>query len=178
VTDEVFDPGAILSILVRRGVRFVVIGGLAGNLRGTPVVTYDLDVCYARTDEDLARMSAALDALHARLRVAREDAELDFPLDERSLRRGDSFTLTTDLGPFDILGTPSGTAGYADLDAGATEFDLGDGVRVRVASVDDLIRMKRASARAKDHAQLAHLEALREEIDQLREDGTDPQQGR
>ncbi len=46
-----------------------------------------------------------------------------------------------------------------------------------VASVDDLIRMKRASARTKDIAQLAHLEALREEIAELEAEGIDPQQG-
>ena len=177
MSDDVFDPDRILSILVEQGVRFVVIGGLAGNLRGTPVVTHDLDVCYARRDDDLVRMAAALELVHARLRVARETDEVVFPLDERSLRLGDSFTLKTDFGPFDILGTPSGTKGYEDLAAGATTFDLGGNTFVLVASVDDLIRMKRASARTKDIAQLAHLEALREEIAELEAEGIDPQQG-
>ena len=177
MSDDVFDPDRIFSILVEQEVRFVVIGGLAGNLRGTPVVTHDLDVCYARRDDDLVRMAAALELVHARLRVAREADEVVFPLDERSLRLGDSFTLKTDFGPFDILGTPSGTKGYEDLAAGATTFDLGGNTFVLVASVDDLIRMKRASARTKDIAQLAHLEALREEIAELEAEGIDPQQG-
>jgi hypothetical protein len=177
VSDDVFDPDRLLATLVDQEVRFVVIGGLAGNLRGTPVVTHDLDVCYARRDDDLVRMAAALKVVHARLRVAREEDEVVFPLDERSLRLGDSFTLKTDFGPFDILGTPSGTKGYEDLAAGATTFDLGEHTLVLVASVDDLIRMKRASARTKDIAQLAHLEALREEIAELEAEGIDPQQG-
>jgi hypothetical protein len=174
---DVFDPDRLLATLVDHEVRFVVIGGLAGNLRGTPVVTYDLDVCYARERADRERMAVALSELHASLRVARDDGELQFPLDARALALGDTFTLRTDFGPFDILGTPSGTRGYDDLAAGATQFEVADGVVVMVASVEDLIRMKRASARTKDIAQLAHLEALEEEIRQARADGSDPQQG-
>ncbi|HEY6566669.1 MAG TPA: hypothetical protein VI341_04040 [Actinomycetota bacterium] len=177
MTDDVFDPDRLLTILLQHEVRFVVIGGLAGNLRGTPVVTHDLDVCYDRARDNLEAMASALAAMHATLRVAREDADLAFPLDARALVLGDSFTLRTDFGPFDILGTPSGTSGYEDLVVGATSFEIADGVIVQVSSIEDLIRMKRASARTKDIAQLAHLEALDHEIDRYREEGFDPQQG-
>ena len=43
-----FDPLTALRTLVERGVRFVLIGGYAGALRGSPVITGDLDICYAR----------------------------------------------------------------------------------------------------------------------------------
>jgi hypothetical protein len=172
-----FAPDRLLATLLEHQVRFVVIGGLAGNLRGTPVVTHDLDVCYDRARDNLDSMASALAAMHATLRVAREDADLSFPLDARALILGNSFTLRTDFGPFDILGTPSGTKGYADLVVGATSFEIADGVLVQVSSIEDLIRMKRASARTKDIAQLAHLEALDDEIDRYRDEGFDPQQG-
>ena len=177
MTDDVFDPDRLLTTLLEHEVRFVVIGGLAGNLRGTPVVTHDLDVCYDRARDNLESMASALADMHATLRVAREDADLSFPLDARALVLGDSFTLRTDFGPFDILGTPSGTKGYGDLVVGATSFEVADGVVVQVSSIEDLIRMKRASARTKDLAQLAHLEALEGEIDRFRDEGLDPQQG-
>jgi hypothetical protein len=177
VTEHDFDPDRLLATLVRNGVRFVLIGGVAGNLRGTPVVTYDLDVCYARDREDLERMATALRALHASLRTASDEGDLPFPLDARALSLGDTFTLRTDFGAFDILGTPSGTRGFGDLAAGATPFEIADGVTVFVASIDDLIRMKRASGRTKDLLQLEHLEALREEIERFRREGLDPQQG-
>ena len=48
---------------------------------------------------------------------------------------------------------------------------------VRVASLDDLMRMKRAAGRPKDLIQLEHLGALREEIERFRAQGLDPQQG-
>lgn len=157
-----FDPLASLQVLIGHGVRFIVIGGIAAAARGWPGVTQDLDVCYARDDENLERLAVALRELRARLRGAPED--VPFQLDARTLKNGDAFTFSTTAGDLDCLGTPAGTSGYADLYAGATEENLG-GLGVRVASLDDLIRMKRASARPKDLAALETLGALREEIE-------------
>ena len=161
----VFDPDRILRTLVTREVDFVVIGGLAGNILGTPDVTNDLDVCYARDGDNLERLAAALHDLEARLRVGGgSDEDLVFPIDARSLRLGDSFTFVTVAGDFDVLATPSGTSGYLDLASDARTVEVGEGLSVSVASLDDLIRMKRASARVKDRLHLEHLEALRDEI--------------
>jgi hypothetical protein len=68
----------------------------------------------------------------------------------------------TDGGPFDILGTPSGTGGFEDLARSATPMQL-DGRTTLVASIDDLIRMKRAAGRDKDLIEVEVLGALREE---------------
>ena len=62
------------------------------------------------------------------------------------------------------LGTPSGTGGFRDLDADATTYDLGEGLLVRVVSLDDLIRMKEAASRPKDEAHLHVLSALKQRI--------------
>jgi hypothetical protein len=62
------------------------------------------------------------------------------------------------------LATPSGTAGYDDLAANAAEAVLDDDLVVPVASLDDLIRMKRAAGRPKDRVELEILGALRDEI--------------
>ncbi len=172
-----FDPDAILRALDARGVRFVVVGGLAGNLRGTADVTNDLDVCYARDAENLDRLADALVELGAWLRGPGVPEDIPFVLDALSLRHGDTFTFVTDAGAFDILATPSGTNGFEDLDAGASSIDLGDGLVVRVASLEDLMRMKRAAGRPKDLIQLEHLGALREEVERFRAQGLDPQQG-
>jgi hypothetical protein len=63
------------------------------------------------------------------------------------------------------FGTPSGTNGFADLDASATEEDL-DGLTVRVASIDDLIRMKLAAGRPQDLIAVEWLSALRDEVEE------------
>jgi hypothetical protein len=157
-----FDPLKALRVLLGRGVRFVIIGGFGGRLYGSPSVTNDLDLCYAREKPNLEGMAAALVDLHARLRGAPED--VPFLLDAETLARGDHFTFTTDAGSLDIMGTPAGVEGFEDLDRAATEMDL-DGVRVRVASLDDLIRMKLAARRPKDLIEAEVLGALRDELD-------------
>ena len=152
-----------LEALAARRVRFVVIGGVAANARGSPSVTYDTDVCYARDDQNLERMAAALSDLHARLRGAPEDVPVQ--LDAKTLRMGGSFTFTTDAGSLDILAFPSGApGGYEDLVRNADAMDFG-GFQVKVASLDDLIEMKRHAGRQKDLVEVEILGALRDEID-------------
>jgi len=157
-----FDPLAVLRTLVRHEVRFVLIGGFAAAIRGSPVITGDIDICYARDEENLKRLAAALAELRATLRGA--PSHVPFRLDAGSLKAGDHFTFNTKAGALDCLGTPAGTDGFADIDASATEEDL-DGLVVRVASVDDLIRMKRAAGRPQDLIAVEWLAALRDELD-------------
>ena len=159
-----FDPLRVLRTLHDHRVRFVLIGGYASSVLGAPIVTNDVDVCYERTQENMDRLAAALAALHATLRVAGANEDLPFVLDGRTLAAGDSFSFHTHAGPLDILGTPSGTGGFRDLDADATSYDLGEGLVVRVVSLDDLIRMKEAARRPKDEAHLHVLAALKERI--------------
>ena len=161
MSDPDFDPLAGLRALVDRGVRFVLIGGYAAALRGSPMLTGDVDLCYARDPENLERLAEALRDLGARLRGA--PTEVPFRLDARALEGGDHFTFSTDVGPIDCIGTPAGTDGFHELAAAASDEDL-DGLVVRVASVDDLIRMKRAAGRPQDRIALEWLSALRDEL--------------
>ena len=156
-----FDPLAALRTLLDHEVRFVLIGGFAGALRGSPVITGDLDICCARDDANLARLAEAMRSLDARLRGAPPD--VPFLLDAPTLRAGDHFTFSTSVGPLDILGRPAGTKGFAELDQRATD-EVVDGVKVRVAAIEDLIRMKRAAGRPKDLIALEWLSAVRDEL--------------
>lgn len=157
-----FEPLEALRALLAHGVRFVLIGGYAAAIRGSPMMTGDVDICYARDDENLGRLAAALQALHARLRGAPSD--VPFQLDAPTLKAGDHFTFATSAGALDCLGHPAGTDGFADLEASATDEDL-DGLVVPVASLEDLIRMKRAADRPQDRIALEWLSALRDELD-------------
>ncbi len=159
--DGRFDAGAIVRVLQRHEVEFVVIGGIAGQLWGSPTITQDLDICYAREKTNLEHLAAALRELNAKLRGVKED--VPFQLDARTLFNGDSFTFTTDFGALDCLATPSGTGGYDDLEQAAETMPVGGGRKVRVSSIDDLIRMKRAAGRRKDLLALEELGALRDE---------------
>jgi hypothetical protein len=163
MSEEPFDFLTPLEQLAEGGVRFVVIGGVAASLHGSNVITSDLDICYARDDENLERLARVLAGLGARLRGAPKD--IRFLLDAKTLRKGDHFTFTTRMGPLDLLGTPAGMpGGYEALERGAEEFDL-EGISVKVASIDDLITMKRSAGRPKDLRMVEELGALRDEID-------------
>jgi len=162
---SVYEPFAALATLQRHGVRFVVIGGFAGRLLGSPTMTNDTDVCYDRSPDNLEHLASALSELGARLRGV--DEEVPFILDAKTLERGQNFTFDTTAGPLDILGLPAGVNGFHELEANAAVFDLGDGLRVDVADIDDLIRMKRAAGRPKDRIELEVLAAVREEREAL-----------
>ncbi len=158
-----FDPVRALRTLDAYGVEFVVIGGIAGRLWGSPTVTNDIDVCYRDSPENLERLASALRSLRARLRGV--DNDVPFQHDAAALANGDTFTFVTDAGNLDVLGTPSGTNGFDDLVATAVEMDLAD-LKVMVCDLEDLIRMKRAASRPKDLIEIEVLSALREELDQ------------
>jgi hypothetical protein len=161
-----FDPIRALQTLNRHKVKYVLIGGFAGKLLGSTILTVDIDICYARDRANLERLSAALQELNAYLRGAPEG--LPFRLDADTLQRGDSFTFVTDAGDLDVLGTPSGTAGYEELARNAAALDLGE-VTVQVAALEDLMAMKRASGRPRDRIHLEVLAALRDEIERYAE---------
>jgi hypothetical protein len=156
-----FDPARALAVLNAHRVRYVVIGGIAAAAHGSPMLTSDLDVCYARDDSNLRALANALVALHAQLRGAPQG--LAFQLDHVTLRNGDHFTFVTDAGDLDVLATPAGIDGYDQLVSDAPAVELGDRLRVRIASLDLLIRMKMAAGRPKDLFALETLRAIRDE---------------
>ena len=155
----VFDPRPILGVLAQHQVHFVVIGGIAASLQGSTTITNDFDICYARDKENLERLAAALNELQATLRGVRE--QVAFLLDARTLKAGLNFTFDTKYGPFDCLGAAAGGFDFEQLRRNADGMDL-VGTNVLVASLDDLIRMKRAAGRSKDLIELENLSALRE----------------
>ncbi|HVE65184.1 MAG TPA: hypothetical protein VNC59_01280 [Thermoanaerobaculia bacterium] len=160
-----FDPIPILQVLSGLGVRFVLIGGFAGRLWGSNTVTNDLDICYARDRANLEALAEALRQLGATLRGAPKD--LPFLLDALRLERGDHFTFETKFGDLDCLGTPAGSQGFQDLVDGSSEMVVGS-VRVLVAALQDLIRLKRTAGRPKDLVEVEILAALRDEIERAR----------
>lgn len=158
-----FDLERLLAVLDSWRVSYIVIGGVAGIAHGSPTLTADLDICYERTRPNMSALASALGELGAELQGA--DAGLPFQIDARTLELGDRFTLETDAGALDCLGAPDGTAGYDDLIRDSVPLDA-FGRTVRFASLDDLIRMKRAAGRPKDLIELEVLGALRQEIDE------------
>ena len=65
-----FDPLPMLEVLGRHGVDFVIVGGVAGGAHGSSYPTYDLDIAYERSADNLERLASALRELAATLRGA------------------------------------------------------------------------------------------------------------
>jgi len=156
-----FRPGGLLRTLARGEVDFVVIGGVAVVLQASPRFTRDLDICYAVDTGNLERLGNVLITLDARLRGIDEDVA--FVPDARALRRTQTFTLTTREGNLDLLADPPGSPGYAALRRRADLVEL-DGLSVRVASLEDLLSMKRAAGRPQDAIDVESLEVARSRL--------------
>ncbi len=153
-----FRPGELLQQLVANGVDFVVVGGLAAVMHGSAAITRDLDITYAPDQENLDRLGQALVGLGARLRGVTDD--VPFIPDGRTLNRTRILTLATPDGSIDLLAQPDGAPIYARLRERAWRAKLA-GVEVRIASLDDLIAMKKAAGRPKDLVAVEELEAIR-----------------
>ena len=151
------DPGRIVRALVERGVDFVLIGGLAAVLHGSPRVTQDLDICFATDSVNLEALGDVLVGLGARLAGVNDD--VPFVPDAGTLRNVELLTLDTDAGRVDVLARPAGFPGYSTLRERAERFDLG-GTAFLVASIRDLLAMKEAAGRPKDLADIAELTAI------------------
>ena len=152
----------IIRVLQEAGVEFILVGGVAATAHGSARHTEDLDIVYARTPLNIARLVSALVLYEPYLRGA--PPGLPFRYDAETIRRGLNFTLTTSLGSLDLLGEIVGGGGYDDLFPESIELKI-FGVTCRCIDLDALIRVKRAAGRPKDLEVIAELEALREERD-------------
>ena len=152
-----FRPEILLGRLGHGGVDYVVIGGVAAQAHGSAQFTGDLDICYSAEADNLERLGNALVDLKARLRGVAE--EVPFVPDARTLRRTQILTLETQAGPLDLLIDPSGSPGYDTLAHRAVRVAWA-GTTIKVASLEDLIAMKRAAGRPKDLIAVEELEAI------------------
>ena len=157
-----FDPEALLRLLYRRKIDYVVIGAFAAALHGSPLPTMDLDVCPARTESNVARLA---DLLLVDVRALWETTGVPFArtLDEacERLSAGSLFSFETAHGRLDVVFEPAGTTGYHDLARLAVRRRIGD-LDVDVAALKDIIRSKQAAGRETDLRALPVLRKLLE----------------
>jgi hypothetical protein len=160
-----FQPEQIFLTLADHDVEYVVVGMLAATLHGSPLRTGDADICPSTNAANLERLASALTEMDPRVRGLVDPldpaGEAPFPCDAARLakERG-SLLLSTRYGDLDIVFRPDGTAGYEDLVLNVVRYDLGNGLLVPVASLEDVIRSKTAAGRPKDLYALPTLRAL------------------
>ncbi len=149
----------VLTLLAEHGVRFVLIGGGAAIAHGSARATQDVDVVYARDDDNIRALSESLQEVSPTLRGA--PAGLPFYWDEATIRNGLNFTLATKIGDLDLFGEVAGGGTFESLLADSFEIEV-FGTRCRCVKLERLIQLKKAAGRPKDLEAIAELETLLE----------------
>ncbi|MEM6328905.1 MAG: hypothetical protein AAF790_01520 [Planctomycetota bacterium] len=149
----------IIQTVSRGGIEGILIGGVAGALRGAHRPTRDVDLLYQRDEENYDRIVQAISPLSPYLRGA--PPNLPFKFDTRTIAAGGNFTLTTSAGDLDLLATIAG-GDYDSLLPHAEVMKL-FGEEIKVLDLETLIRVKRAAGRPKDFEAIAELERIAEE---------------
>ena len=145
----------LIDELVGAEVDFVIVGGLAVNAWGHLRGTRDVDLVPDPDPGNLDRLAAVLERLGGRVEVT--GGRLAAGAIGTFLKVGERTSVATELGPVDVLQGLPQVPRYADLRDDAVAVDL-DGTVVRVCSLKALLAMKRASARPRDHEDIAALE--------------------
>lgn len=146
----------LFRVLAAGEVDYLVIGGVAAQVHGRRRTTKDLDIMPAPDTPNLRRLARALRELDARPETL---ASAPPPTAEQLGHAPIVPPLTTRHGELHICNTVPGAGPYAGLRARALTTDLA-GVAVAIVSVDDLIRMKRATGRPGDLEDIAVLTAV------------------
>lgn len=149
----------ILDALSHAEVNFILVGAYAAIAHGAQSQPDDLDICYECSKENYRKLMKAFEPLNARL--VNLHSGLDAALEKHSLAHGTNFTLRTDVGRLDLVGEISGVGGYRDLLPHSVEIQI-EHSNFRIASLNDLIRIKEAGTHPKDHFELLELLALRD----------------
>lgn len=157
-----YRPDLVLEVLERHRVRYVVIGGFAAQLHGSPYDTSDVDVTPDRGRANLERLAEALGELGAEIRTEAGKVPPPLVLEPEALDRFQNLALTTVHGNLDVCLAPDGTHGFDDLRRAATRERITEALEVSVASLADVIRSKEAAGREKDRLHLPTLRRLLE----------------
>ncbi|HVT91066.1 MAG TPA: hypothetical protein VHD56_19595 [Tepidisphaeraceae bacterium] len=148
-----------MKLLSDHKIDFVVIGGVAAALHGSPMATLDIDVCIGFSDAMVSTLISALRPIHPRLRH-RPD-KMPLPEDPSRLTGLKNLYLDTDLGKIDLLGELPGVCSFHELHDKTVMMDVGSGLMCRVLDIDTLIAAKRKAGRDKDKLAIRYLEAIK-----------------
>ncbi len=145
----------VLRRLAANDVEFIVVGMMAGVLRGAPLLTADLDLVHRRSADNVSRLLQVLAGLDA---IYRHDPRRLRPRESHLMSPGHQLLATTH-GDLDCLGTVGEGQTYEDLLDRAPQLNLGEGMSVRVIDLPTLIELKEKAGRPKDLAALPVLRA-------------------
>jgi len=154
--------GGFLKLIERMkkgGVKFVLVGGFAGVVHGCTYVTQDIDICCNFSAANLLALQKALKELHPVHRMTPQRPKLKLTVE--SCTRFKNLYLDTDIGQVDCLASIQGLGDYQDVEKLSEIRDLGGGLRIRVLTIDSLIKARKAMNRPRDREAVLQLETIK-----------------
>ena len=151
----------IVEALAARGIRFVIVGGVAVVLHGVPRTTFDLDVLL---DLNAENVRAFIDVMAEQGLAARAPVD-PFGLADADMRN--TWITQKNLKAFSFADPRGGTVDvllvapvdYAGAIADAQEISV-RAAKVKIASIPTLIRLKEAAGRDKDRSDIEALQLV------------------
>ncbi len=147
----------MLRALVRHEAKFIVVGGVAGGLAGSPLNTLDLDLVYQVDPDNCERLAAALHEIRA---IYKDPAGRRIEPNAERLGMYRVNLLRTSFGDLDLLRSIGPGLEYSALLSRSREYDLEDLRRIRAIDLETLIEAKEIANRPKDHYALPFLKEL------------------
>lgn len=155
------NPDALFDALNDAGVDYIVVGGLAANVRGSDRVTKDIDVVYHTQASNVRKICAVLNAQEPRILVLGKPEGEMVTLTPELLKRHPMLQLSTNLGQIDLLSSIAGFKSYRAIKVASEAFNA-DGRSVPMLTREGVIKSKRALKRPKDIDDIMQIEALAE----------------
>jgi predicted nucleotidyltransferase len=147
----------LLQRLADAGVEFVVVGGYAGVIHGSALITNDVDVCAVLSETNVDKIRTALADLKPVHRMTQR--KLSFLVHPPPGQSMANLYLETEGGVIDILSSVLGVGDFARLKDRAVEAVV-FGRKCAIISLDDLIAAKEAMGREKDLLAVKELRAI------------------
>jgi predicted nucleotidyltransferase len=160
------DYGGIFKEFNEKGIRYIVVGGIAVNLYGIPRMTYDIDLMLDLEEKNIRRFLLLLrdwgfgpklpvDAMDLARREKREDW-----ISNKNMKAFNLVNPKWAISEIDVV--IDSPVSYEEASQRANYFNLRD-VSIPVVSLDDLIRMKEKTDRKQDRADIRYLKRLKDE---------------
>lgn len=148
------DLSQLLEKLCASGVEFILVGGLAAVIQGSPITTMDVDIVHNRTPDNIKRLVSFLENAEAMYR--RPDDKIIKPVAADFSGMG-HILLTTRMGPLDILSFIEDRKTYEELIGHTMKIPF-RGYTLRVLDLKTMLELKRSSDDPENQHRIAILE--------------------
>jgi len=155
VSSDLFN---LLERLVNAGVDFVIIGGFADVVHGCTYVTQDIGICCDFKPATMLALQKAISDLHPVHRMTPGRKKLE--LTEQTCGQFKNLYLDTDIGQLDCLSFIDGLGDYGEVRRESELIEVEE-IKMRVLSVDALIKTKKSMNRLRDKEAVLQLEAIK-----------------